>query len=320
MKTNQEIRRTLTKVAIVTGVLVLMDLTIGTLTQYVFFKQTTGKYARIRYALDDVTEDMVIFGSSHAMRHYIPEYIEKATHLSCYNAGSLNQRMLYQTTVQEAMLTHHRPRYIVLNVDHHWLTEDHHTYELLADLNPYYEEYPQIIGPALRLNKHFEEVKLRLKAYRFNSTLVHIIKYGLSPQPDVHGYVPVYATMPVPDDATPEPPPRAEEEPPFDPNFVDAYRRFIANAETHDIGLVMVISPEVKKVHWRESRSLHRMLDIAREHNVPVVDFADDSHFVEQYALFKDYDHLNHAGAVVFSTMLADSLTRLIHSKGMMHP
>jgi|GEM_PF-569396 len=293
-------------------IFILIDLSLGFIAKEIFFSQKTGKYARITHSIKTDSSEVFIMGSSRANRHYIPEILEKELNMTCYNAGAQGQFLIFQTALQKMILKRHRPEYIILNIDHDWMYEKPKAYERLADMHPYYWDFRTELEPILSLSSEFNTYKLLLNSYQTNSTLVHAVKYFFIPQDDFKGYRPLYEKMKKPQPKKVKPvgfTMTQEDVQPIDTAFVNLFEEFLTDSKVNDVNLILVLSPfPERRIGLKENRSLNLMKSIASREGIPFIDFSDDKTFIDQYHLFYDPIHLNNDGAVIFTSLLADSL------------
>ena len=157
----------------------------------------------------------------------------------------------------------------------------------------------------LRHRSRFEEVFLQSRLYQYNSTIVHVIRYAISPQPDWNGYRPDYGMMDTP---------TAEEERnevavsrsfranrDLDPVMVDAMERFAADARRKGVRVFYFVSPGALPYDLDGNASFRKAEDIAHEAGVPFFNFRNHPGFLRQYSLFANSGHLNDAGARRYS-------------------
>lgn len=284
--------------------LIFLDVVIGNLAGFLFYSQQSGKYERITTSMEEATGDLLIFGSSHANRNYVPETFEETLNLSCYNAGVQGQKILFHSTLQEIMLNRFSPKVILLTLDPNWLYHSQKTYDLLADLHPYYWKYKQSINPVIALKSKYEPWKMFSNAYRYNSTIVHIIKYFFIPQEDYKGYRPLYGTALLPE-VNPEDIPLVKKEEALDSNFIKALTQFTERAISKDIKVVFAISPRYNRVDYSQNESFIKIKSIAKQYKIPFYDYLFHDAFLNQPDLFYDAIHLNHKGALKYSKLIS---------------
>ena len=300
------------KIAIFVLCLCLMDVVLGGLSRLLFFHQRSGKFYRIHAAMALANQRLFVFGSSHAASHYVPAVLEKELGLSCYNAGVLGQEILFHRTLESVILRRTTPEVIVLDVDPSMLYYSSDAYDRLAELRPFYYLYPEIIGPALDHRSNLETLFLQSKLYQYNSTLAHVIRYWVSPQPDSNGYRPAYGVMRAPtaeeerEEAATGRAFRANRK--LDPVMIEALKRFSEDALRKNIHIFFFVSPGALPYDAEDNASLLKIKAIADETGVPLFDHRNDPGFLRNYMLFYDSGHLNDNGARLYSRMVAETI------------
>jgi hypothetical protein len=93
-------------------VFLLIDLSLGFIAKEIFFSQKTGKYSRLTHSIQRDSSEVIIMGSSHANRHYIPSILEKELNMTCYNSGVQGQGLIFHTALQKMIFKRHKPKYI----------------------------------------------------------------------------------------------------------------------------------------------------------------------------------------------------------------
>jgi hypothetical protein len=285
--------------------LLLLDAGLGGLLRLAFDRQASGKFYRLGYTMNRCADELIVFGSSHATDHYVPEVLQKELGMTSYNAGVAGQQILVHEALQEIMLKRTTPRVMILDIDRNGLFQNRDNYDRLADLHPFYHAHPDIIGRVLALKSEATRFFLLSKLYQYNSTIAHVLRYWLAPQPDQNGYRGNFIQLAKPAEAAPR---RVPISLPIDKNLVDALARFIRNAQTRGVRLVFVVSPALVPEDDTTEDSLAKTRALADEFGVKIFNFAGDPAFAGRYELFADGGHLNDAGARLFSKMVADRI------------
>ncbi len=308
---KKEYLKFLRKTILVLIVLILMDLVLGSIARFAFFSQRSGKYSRITYSLEKTQDSILIFGSSHALNHYIPAIIEDSLKISCYNAGIQGQGILMFSTIQKIILQRHTPKVTILNIDPEFLQEYKQRYDLLSDIEPYYFLHNKTIGNVLKYKSNFEKNKLLSKLYQYNSTIVHIIKYWLYPQSSYKGFHPLTGIVPISriemHNKT------NEKELKIDTVFVNKFKNFINTSIAAKTKLVFIVSPVIYKSNLMENNSFSLIKRITDSYNIPMLNYHNDSLFIGKTELFKDLSHLNKKGAELFTRHLSHDLKSLLN-------
>jgi len=309
---NKPIGRVVAKSIKVIICLFLLDTVFGEIQRHVFFLQKSGKFYRINYTMDKSTEDLLIFGSSHAAAHYVPDVFEQELGLSCHNAGVAGQQIIFNATLQRIALERTAPRMMILDIDTYGFYLDRYQYDRLSDLHPFFYKYPDIIGKVLDLKSRLTKYALKSKLYQYNSTIVHVLRYGLSPQKDRKGYQATFAQLQRPaqtmkDGGEGQPPP-VQQTRPFDKNLTAALEQFVINAKQRNVLLVFTFSPTLEYEGSSAGRAGDLIRSIAASYGIKLFDYINDPHFLGRYELFADSGHLNDPGARLFSKMVADKI------------
>lgn len=289
-------------------IFLIIDFSLGYIVKELFYSQKTGKYARATYAIKDTQADILVFGSSHAHRHYIPDILEKELKQSAYNAGAEGQQLLYHTALQEMVLKRYTPETIILNIDDDFLYKFEEAYSRLGDLHPYYGEHKNELKEVLGLRSKFVNFKLFFKSYTANSTIVHVIRYAAAPQIDYKGYRPLYGKL-KPAQAVSDNDEKREEV--IDQNFIAALETFATNAKMNNIELFFVTSPSYFKKKYKTNDSFNKIQEIATNERIPLINFYNAKEFLSKKELFHDTSHLNKEGATIFMKLLSERIKEL---------
>ncbi|TSE04842.1 DUF1574 family protein [Aquimarina algiphila] len=309
---KKEYKTSLIKLGKFLVIFLIADFALGIISKQLFFSQETGKYARSTYAIQETDAKVLIFGSSHAHRHYVPEVIEKELQTSCYNAGAEGQQLLYHVALQKMIVKRIKPELIILNIDEDFLYHSKEAYDRLSDLHPYYSEYRDDLEPILGLQSKLVDFKLFFNGYQANSTIMHVIRYYASPQLDYKGYRPLFGKVKPSKSIKEETQSKIEKGvEDIDQNFVTALHTFIATAKDNNIDLVFATSPTYLIVDHTTNASFIRIKAIAEKENIPFLDFFNDQQFTGKPMLFHDSSHLNDDGAKLFTKNLADQIKAL---------
>lgn len=92
------------------------DRIIGISLQALFSETRHRESAKIRYTLDSTYQDILIFGSSRAQQHYIPDTIFKNTGFSVYNCGIGGQGIPFSYIQIHETLKRYSPKIIILDI------------------------------------------------------------------------------------------------------------------------------------------------------------------------------------------------------------
>ncbi|MCZ2458010.1 MAG: hypothetical protein LC128_00150 [Chitinophagales bacterium] len=291
------------------AILFLLDLAIGNVLRYYYFRQTSGLYYRTTYALDSTNADMLIFGASTANHHYVPVRFEDRLQLSCYNTGRDGNSIFYSFAVLQSILKRHKPRMVILDIYDREFKKDEKNYDRLSSLLPYYDKHPEI-RPIVQLKGPYEKLKMFSKIYPFNSMLFTIwagnseFNKGRENIPDESGYVPLTSNWKgtlIIDSSS------AKYE--TDTTMISVFRSFIKECVSKNIALYIFVSPKFVRFEKRDI-TLDVVEKIADEFKIPFYNFANDPFFLGQKDLYYDNSHLNAKGAEIFTDMVIDKIEK----------
>jgi hypothetical protein len=306
-------RREITKfiihlAALMLGV-VIMDFAVGKTGQWLL-KRLPDYGDRLitkpNFALNRVTADILIVGSSRADHHYVPlqlkDSIEKYSHkdFSIYNAGQHNQGFNYFLCVIESALQRHTPKVIILDVENLSLI-DSETFQTKA-LRPYIDINP-IVKSELSKVKGKEALFLKSNLYDFNGQLLQIVLNTTDKSTDsnsLYGYAPLLETF----DARTYGGEKAlsyDFKTNINPMPKEDFERIISLCHNKDIRLIVCISPNYG-LQEHNNMSYITIHSLCQKNNVPFIDMENDKFFDTKPYLFYDPNHLNSRGAVIFTS------------------
>lgn len=269
--------------------------------------QKRGVLYRAIYGLERTQADLLIFGSSSANHHFVPEILGARLGMSVYNLGKDSMEVLYARAFLNGVLKRYSPKAVILNLTPSELSAVDN-YDKLSVLLPFYRKHPEM-WHVIRLRSPHEGLKLLSRIYPYNSMAVSLLAGAVgraSPRPE-SGYVPLHRTM----DTAKKSWITFKEEPVLDPHRVAALESFILSCKSRGIALAIVFSPWYY-VRTETTATIAAATRLGRRHGVPVFNHILDPEFLGNAGLFADEGHLNHAGASRFSRIIVDEFGRHI--------
>lgn len=298
-------KKVLVKILIFSALVVAVDFLIGLGMGWVHRSARGGEtlhFSKINRAID---EDIVVFGSSRAFHHYNSALLDSLTGRSVYNAGyEAMGIVLAYMELSNILEQGHRPSLVLYDFFSYfdYIKGDNTKY--LLHMRPFYGENPAVDSVFAEVDQS-ERLKMLSRAYRYNGRVMVMLNEAFSSKI-------VYEGGFLPEDGTIT---ANYTEPTFedfdtveDPLKVKYLQKFIELCRQNDIPVVFVLSP-----YYFESRGpLERgLIERALPAGIPVLDFATDTAFVGRKDLFTDPNHLNRAGADIFTRRLAERLSKL---------
>ena len=301
-------------------VVLAVDRLLGYAFKKVYFGQTIGQFSQTTYAIDSTRDDILIFGSSRALRHYSSSIVSAGMGLSCYNAGKDGMMIPYVAAIQKIILNRYTPKLIILDIGANELVTEPSKYERLSILLPYYSHHPEL-KPNIQEISRFEPYKLISQTYPFNSSIFILATNMLFPQTikiDDNGYLPregivtknemdMYIKK-MQQRALKTRAPKDN----VDKKAVEYFKFFLNNAAKRNIKTVVIIPPTIiRRSYMLDNQLKEREIieAVARRYpNVELLDYSADSRFNYHPEKFSDLSHLNTQGAEEYTTIITNYL------------
>lgn len=279
------------------------DQVLGYFLEDLFFKQKKGEYHEVNYALKNVDEDVLIFGSSRAVRHYDPAVIEDTLKLSAFNVGKLGNTLLYSDAVFEQILSFHKPKIVILDISpvEFSKTERERGQKSMVDALLKFDHLPVIEDRIQEVSPREIMLSKTFRTYKFNSALYTLLTNdsGSSDLDESKGFE-ARKGVKVTEHLVKQYNGDYEE----DPLMVKTFHNFLKNAKKHNINVHVVISPTTLIY---ANTSVARIKAITLEHGFNFIDVSLRPEF-RKVSFYYDQTHLNETGAKKFSELIGSHL------------
>jgi len=295
---NSDVKFFLLKLALVAGILILVDFTTGLGLKYFFNKQKVGRYHKVTHAIKDSREDILIFGNSHAAEHFDARLMQEITSKTVFNFGNGGLSILYTYPLVKSVLYHHSPKLIIVNIDYEELAYYPDAYEVISIFLPYYN-INAVIDSTIALMPNNEILKCHSNLYRYNSTLgnavlnTYVKKYTQSSEN--LGYEP--KTGYFCKTASVNKKPKQSQEIKFDQNKINYLLQLIDAAQSRNIRLLVTTTPLYQYDAAEQKIYKQKLQQILAKYNVPYLDYGTNPDFYGKCEYFNDNSHLNQSGA-----------------------
>ena len=267
---------------------------------------------------DELSSDIVILGASRAVRHYNPQIISDSLNCSVGVYGKLSQNIYFQYAVLEALLEHatQKPTILLLEVSKLDIIDiPGSNTERLNDLFPFYYSEPAVKNLLSDVLDKKELFMVKASGlYRYNSKILLYLGRFISKQqkPTIVGYSPLKDICNIP------PVENSMEKQSINIECLDSVKikyieKLINKCKQEKIQLLFTDSPRfnfrvTKEPLWKEKIKL-----IAKENNIPVLDYEKDSIFLQHREWFYDNGHLNKTGSNNYSQRIVLDLRKYLH-------
>ncbi|MDD7342518.1 MAG: hypothetical protein PUG64_02455 [Bacteroidales bacterium] len=292
-------RKWILSIMAVAAMVIAADLAVGMAGDALMWRMPdSGTFeSDLNQALNHKCADVLILGSSKAKHHYVPQVLADSLQMSVYNAGADGHDVAYASMVLQSWLTRCRPRVVVLDICNSMVNGDW-VANSIGDVKCHY-------GANRAVTRHVDacgDWRLRLKLhsslYRLNGCEVWLTKAylkGRLPKPS-DGYSPLHGSDMEPGVTTYGP---------FSPSptEVEQLHAIARLCRQHGIALRMVLSPN----HEIDNGMRRWLAAEARRSGVALTDFTERPDlWADRY--YKDRGHMNHTGAVKFTSAMAPLL------------
>ncbi len=293
-------------------VLLVCDLTLGTLLDYLRDHAPDGRYQKIKYSLDHCDEEIVLLGDSRGEIDLVPRIFEDSLGLSCWNASRGGQGLLYFRAVAESILDRYRPRLIVLNLSYKELQKTPQ-YDRLGILRPFYRSHAPVrcvVSGMSRFERYFHLSRL----FEYNSSFYYLLRpyliRGLDGKISDKGWKPKEGGG---THLKQQELQRISNLEPLDAEAVALFDDLIDLILSHNVEVHLLISPNHGET-ITESLTIDYLEKTSLENNIPLHIFARDTTIAQYAKYFYDHDHLNTEGAVLYSKKLVREVKSTLRS------
>ena len=293
-------KRFLKKIFIFIIAIVIVDLLFGAVCHYMNSHSKGGGIRNRYYICKESNEDILIFGSSRALHHYVPDIIEDSLNLSCYNAGEEGNGIILSCGYLKMILARYTPKVIIYDISAFDIYKDDNV-KYLNLLKPFYSE-PGVdslfwyIDPKSR-------IKMHSSLYMYNTTCLGIIGNYILPMANYpKGYLALSGQMDY------EPSMEIDKNREVDPIKISLFENFIKTASSNNIQVFCLISP----IYGGSGDNYRAIKELCIRLNVPFLDYSSSSYISNDKSLFQDLTHMNDLGARKYTSIIASRLKSYI--------
>lgn len=293
-------KKYLIKIALFFVAVAIVDVLFGIACQYMNDHSKGGGIKSRHYVCKESNEDVLIFGSSRAKHHYVPDIIEDSLGMTCYNTGEDGNGIILCYGFLKMITQRYSPKIIIYDVTGFDMYEDDNM-KYLDLMKPFYHE-PGIDSIFWSVEPKTRYLMLS-NLYRYNTTCLRVLGNYVYPITDYpKGYLPLNKTM----NYEPESENNIGKELLIDSLKIRYFECFINLAKLKSIDLICCVSPIYKDMNGIGYYDPIKRLCVAN--NIPFLNYCEDSELCNNKAYFQDKKHLNDSGARVFSLKLVSRI------------
>ena len=297
-------KKLLCSIAAILCVLFLLDRAGGMIMRETYqYSKDIWSY-KINYIVNQADEDVILMGTSRCNNHYVPAIIADTLGLTVYNAGISSTKNIYSHYICLChLLAHHTPQVVCLELSSADFVKEDNAFSSTTFFAPFFGRCAQA-DSVFRDSGRFRAFRLS-HLYRFNGRSLQTIA-GLIldwQKDDEQGYQPIPRPDFLPDSLG-----REVLSSEIDSLKLHYLNQFIALCREKDITTVLMISPRYTLVCPEFYATLK---EVARQNEVPLLDYHTIGLYHEHPEYFRDNDHLWDEGARHYSAVFAGDLKKL---------
>lgn len=268
-------------------------------------RQNSGTTGRINHVINHSDEEVLILGSSRAVRHFNSRILEDSLGLKVYNIGVDGNGIVLAKGITDLESRRHRPKIIIFELFPHYdyvNREGDDIVKFSYFLKPYFDtpEIRKLISQA----DPVESLKMKSSLYRLNSILYKLIEGIVSiPSLPDRGFIPQSTVM----NYEPRKPKLFPTT--FDPAKAEILSDFISTMNREGVRVFFTISP----IYSYPDREFADVKKYVESKGGYVFDYLNDSAFLKNRGYFADRVHLNTIGADTLSSDLASKIKSICH-------
>lgn len=283
--------------------IVVVDMLFGVACQYLNDHSKGGGIRSRYYVCKESDEEVLVFGSSRAKHHYVPDIIEDSLKMTCYNTGEDGNGIILCYGFLKMITQRYSPKFILYDVSRFDIYEDDNM-KYLDLMKPYYRE-PGIDSIFWRVSPKTRYMMLS-EMYRYNTTCLRVLGNYMHPISNTHkGYSPMKGVMNY------EPEVNERKKGMVDETKLYYFEQFLQLAQIKGVKVICLGSPyygiDVNDGFYKP------VIDLCKNYNVPFLDYTDEPN-TKGKIYFNDRTHLNYEGSHIYTSIVAERIRGLINS------
>lgn len=287
-------KKYLIKIILFFVAVVVVDILFGIACQYMNNHSKGGGVKSRYYVCKESTEDVLVFGSSRAKHHYVPDVIEDSLKMTCYNTGEDGNGIILCYGFLKMVTERYSPKLIIYDVTGFDMDEDDNM-KYLDLMKPYYFE--KGIDSIFWSVEPKTRIMMLSNLYRYNTTCLRVLGNYIHPMNNYpKGYLPLHKTMDY------EPENKEESEKAVDTLKIHFFEEFIRLAQNKGVSLACCVSPSYKASTNDEKYKPIKLL--CKQYQVPFLYFGAEQTITSKQSFFQDRKHLNDRGARLYTSLL----------------
>lgn len=294
-------KKYLIKIVLFFVAIAVLDIFFGVVCQYMNDHSKGGGVKNRYYVCKESSEDVLVFGSSRAKHHYVPDIIEDSLGMTCYNTGEDGNGIILSYGYLKMITQRYSPKLIIYDVTGFDMYEDDNM-KYLNLMKPYYYE-PGIDSIFWTVNPKTRFMMLS-NLYRYNTTCLRVLGNFIHPMTNYpKGYLALHKDMDY------EPEFKEENEKCVDNLKTQFFEEYIKLAKNKGVALVCCASPYYKAP--QNDSNYEPVKQLCEKHNVPFLYYGACPEISPEKQYFQDRTHMNDNGARLYTSQLVSVIKRM---------
>lgn len=288
-------KKYLIKIVLFFVAVAVVDILFGKACQYMNDHSKGGGVKSRYYVCKESTEDVLVFGSSRAKHHYVPDIIEDSLKMTCYNTGEDGNGIILCYGFLKMITERYSPKLIIYDVTGFDMYEDDNM-KYLDLMKPYY--YENGIDSIFWAVEPRTRVMMLSNLYRYNTTCLRVIGNFIHPMNNYpKGYLALHKTM----NYEPEIKENKKTKRVVDSLKIQYFERFINLTKTCGITLICCGSPSYKA----DNNGFYMpVIQLCNQHDITFLYYGDAPSISNEKSYFSDRTHMNDKGARLYTSIL----------------
>lgn len=281
------------------SIIFLIDRTLGYSLDYMNSHQKSNYTKDLYYGLMQSKEDILIFGSSRAMNHYVPEVLEDSLQLTSYNCGYAGEGIVFHYGRIRKIFDRYQPKLIVYDIEPNFDIAVSPNDRFLDRIKPNAND--SCVSNYIREFSYNEYLKTFSRLYCYNSLFYDIIKgYLTNSYKSQKGYIPLFGS-------NVHTAPTAGLETTTDTLKIKTIEKLIQLCNQRNVPLVFFSSP---RYGWTTSEELVVVKDLCEKNGTPFYDFYSNNDMTCVDSFFFTSGHMNDIGARVYTSKIVPQIRK----------
>ena len=301
-------RKFVLKVLLFFALIVIFDIISGWGFNYLKSHAKGGDTQKNYYINELCSDDIIVLGSSRAVRHYDPQIIEDSLGLSCYNCGEPGCGIITAYARYSMIRSRHIPKLIIYEVtpSFDYLMPNDYTKDLGKVRQ--YSDNPVVKKMFLDLCDPLQGLRLLSSMYRNNSYIFNNCSNYVRPWQYKKGYLPLNSSEHFNEFNNAS----DIQVLPIDSVKLSYIEQLIQIVHKDSVAILFIASPryiDPDKMS-RNTQEFEPIIELCNKYHVPFKNNTFLEGISENKSFFHDYGHLNEEGAKTYTTTVCHELNK----------